>query len=59
MKIAIIGSRRLTVKDIGKYLPNGVTEIISGGAKGVDTLAREYALANGIKLNEFLPDYTQ
>lgn len=49
----------MTVKDIGKYLPNGVTEIISGGAKGVDTLAREYALANGIKLTEFLPDYTQ
>ena len=32
-------------------------EIVSGGARGVDTSAREYALANGIKLTEFLPEY--
>ena len=42
---------------MGKYLPEGVTEIGSGGARGVDTSAREYAHANGIKLTEFLPDY--
>jgi hypothetical protein len=34
-----------------------VTEIVSGGARGVDTCAREYALAKGIKLTEFLPEY--
>ena len=57
MRVAVIGSRRLSVKDLGKYLPENTTEIISGGAKGVDTSEREYALAHGIKLTEFLPDY--
>lgn len=27
------------------------------GAKGIDTCAREYAISNGIKLTEFLPEY--
>lgn len=57
MKIAVIGSRNSTVKDLGNYLPKEVTEIVSGGAKGIDTCAKEYALANGIKLTEFLPEY--
>lgn len=57
MKVAVVGSRNLRVDDLGKYLPDGVTEIISGGARGVDTCAREYALAQGIKLTEFLPEY--
>ena len=57
MKVAIIGSRGLEQLDLGKYLPEETDEIISGGAKGVDTLAREYANAHGIKLTEFLPDY--
>lgn len=57
MKVAVIGSRNLKVDDLGKYLPDGVTEIVSGGARGVDTCAREYALAKGIKLTEFLPEY--
>ena len=57
MKIAVIGSRGLKVNDLGKYLPVGVTEIVSGGARGIDTCAREYAGANGLKLTEFLPDY--
>ena len=57
MKIAVIGSRNLTVEDLGHYLPKEVTEIVSGGARGIDTCARKYALANGIKLTEFLPQY--
>ena len=57
MRVAVIGSRGLAVKDLGKHLPKDTTEIVSGGAKGVDTSAREYALAHGIKLTEFLPDY--
>ena len=57
MKVAVIGSRGITVSDLGKYLPAGTTEIVSGGAKGVDTSAREYALAHGVKLTEFLPEY--
>ena len=57
MKIAVIGSRNLTVEDLVHYLPKEVTEIVSGGARGIDTCARKYALANGIKLTEFLPQY--
>lgn len=56
MKLAIIGSRGLTL-DISPYIPENVTEIISGGAKGIDTCAKEYALAHNIPIKEFLPDY--
>lgn len=59
MKVAVIGSRGLSVTDLGRYLPENATEIVSGGAKGVDTSAREYAKKNGIKLTEFLPEYTK
>lgn len=59
MKIAVIGSRNLSVRELGCYLPRGVSEIISGGAKGIDTLAREYALKNGIRLTEILPEYAR
>lgn len=59
MKVAIIGSREITVPNLGDYLPEGTDEIVSGGAKGIDTCAREYALANGIKLTEFLPEYSR
>ncbi len=58
MKVAVIGSRNLSIDDLGKYLPPDTTEIVSGGARGVDTSAREYARAHGIKLTEFLPDYS-
>jgi len=57
LKVAVIGSRGITISDLGKYLPPETTEIVSGGAKGVDTSAREYALARGIRLTEFLPEY--
>lgn len=59
MKTAVIGSRGLTVPDLGKYLPTDTTEIVSGGARGVDACAREYARRHGLKLTEFLPDYAQ
>ncbi len=57
MKLAIIGSRGLGVKDLTPYLPAGITEIVSGGARGIDSCAREWALAHNIPLKEFLPDY--
>ena len=57
MKIAIIGSRNIEVENLGGYLPENVSEIVSGGAKGVDSCAREYAEKNKIPLKEFLPDY--
>lgn len=57
MKIAIFGSRQITDVELSGFLPEDVTEIVSGGAVGVDTVAADYAMANGIKLVEFLPDY--
>lgn len=59
MKVAIIGSRGLSVEDFSPYLPKEVTEIVSGGARGIDQCARRYAQAHGLKLTEFLPDYEQ
>lgn len=57
MRVAVVGSRSLTVSDLGQYLPEETTEIVSGGARGIDSCAREYALSHGIKLTEFLPEY--
>ena len=57
MKVAVIGSRSIISFALEDFLPEGVTEIVSGGAKGVDTVARNYANANGLLLTEFLPDY--
>jgi len=59
MKVAIVGSRGIENPDIDKYLPASTTEIVSGGAKGVDTCARAYALKNGLILTEFLPEYSR
>ena len=57
MKVAVVGSRNLQVWDLENYLPEGTAEIVSGGARGIDTCARRYALAHGLKLTEFLPEY--
>lgn len=56
MKVSVVGSRTIKITNMGKYLPDGITEIISSGTKDVDTSAREYALQNNIKLTEILPD---
>ena len=56
MKIAVIGSRNINISDIGRYIPSDA-EIISGGAKGVDSCVAEYARKNGLKLTVFLPEY--
>ena len=44
MKVAIIGSRNITNVDLSRFIPAGTTEIVSGGARGVDTVAKEYAI---------------
>ena len=56
MKIAIVGSRKITVSNIDEYISE-CDEIVSGGAVGVDNCAAEYAERNGIKLTVFLPQY--
>lgn len=57
MKVAVIGSRELTINGLEKYLPPETTEIVSGGAKGVDTCAENYAKQKNIKIKIFLPEY--
>lgn len=57
MKLAIVGSRICPPIDIASHLPFVPEVIISGGATGVDTYARQFALENHIQLIEFLPEY--
>lgn len=45
------------MSNLRDYLPPDTTEIVSGGAKGIDACARDYTLSHGLKLTEFLPDY--
>ena len=57
MKTAIIGSRNLKPDSISEYIPDGTDEIVSGGARGIDSCAADYAKKSGLKLTEFQPDY--
>ncbi len=58
MRIAVVGSRDIHIDErtLALYLASA-DEIISGGAKGVDMRAADYAINNNIKLIEFLPKY--
>jgi len=61
MNIAVIGSRTfddydLLVKVLDPYLLS-VTRIVSGGAKGADKLAEQYAKANNLDILVFVPDW--
>jgi predicted Rossmann fold nucleotide-binding protein DprA/Smf involved in DNA uptake len=61
VKLAIIGSRSFNnVELFGKTLEPYVDKIslvISGGAKGADSLAEEWAGFNGINTEIYLPDW--
>ena len=59
MKVAVVGSRTLDVDDLGKYLPPETTEIVTGGAMGIDRSAAKYAKKAGLTLSEFFPDYAR
>lgn len=59
MKVAIVGSRTLVVNNLCDYLPDGTTEIVSGGARGIDECAAEYAKKMGIAFTEIKPDYNR
>ncbi len=58
MKIAVIGSRNLfpSEEKIKEYISDA-DEIVSGGAKGVDTCAGYHAKKHGLKLTVFLPKF--
>lgn len=60
MRVGIVGSRNcqdFDISVIGDYLPVDCTEIISGGAAGIDAAAEELAAARNIAFRKFLPDY--
>lgn len=57
MRTAIIGSRSLIDVEISKYVPDGTDMIITGGARGIDTLAEKYADENKIFKLIIKPDY--
>lgn len=57
MKLAIVGSRNLSDIALDEYVTDEVSEIVSGGAVGVDRCAAAFARRRGIILTEFLPEY--
>ncbi len=58
MKVAILGSRSISKFDhLDCVLPPDVDEIVSGGAKGADSIGEKFARENSIKLTVFFPDY--
>jgi len=60
MKVAVIGSRTAgsdTYEMILKQIPAGCSEIVSGGANGVDLLAKRAAKQLGIKYTCCRPNY--
>ena len=65
MILAIIGSRNFTDYEFFRSTLNNlieekgwdVTEIVSGGAIGADTLGWQYAIVNKIKMIEFKPEW--
>ena len=59
MRVAVVGSRNLIVDDLEKYIPKEATIIVSGGARGIDSCARDYARKKGLIMVEFFPDYEQ
>lgn len=56
--VLVTGSRSITDIDISKYLKN-IDVLLTGGAKGVDSLAITYAEKNSIKHIEVLPNYAK
>lgn len=63
MKLAVIGSRNFNNYELLKIeltklsLSNSIEIIISGGAKGTDTLAEKYAVENSIQTMIYKPEY--
>lgn len=61
MKLAISGSRNYqdyaTLKKVIQQLVPQATMIISGGAKGADRLAEQYARENNLELKIIRPQY--
>ena len=64
MRVAIVGSRNIQDNEywynkICENIPANCTEIVSGGADGIDILGRRYSKEHGLLLTEFWPEYNK
>ena len=65
MRVAIVGSReftdfeRLELEILKRISVEKIEKVISGGAKGADTLASQFAGKHKIPLLEFKPDWAK
>lgn len=60
MKTIIAGSRNITnVNYLYTELPWPITEVISGGARGVDTLGEQWAFEHGIPVKRFPANWSK
>lgn len=66
MKVIIAGSRTITGADVGERqgvfcrlhsTKFDVTEVVCGEARGIDTLGKAWAIANGIPVASFPADW--
>ena len=57
MKWLVVGSRSITHFDLSPYIPLDVDVLITGGAKGVDTLAEAYADMHKLSKIVLRPQY--
>lgn len=60
MRVAVIGSREIgsfDTDDLIKHIPLNTTELVSGGAAGIDAMAEEAAHRLGLPITVFRPDY--
>lgn len=62
MKVVIAGSRTInpTVEEIELALKDVlITEVVSGGAYGVDSAGEDFARKNNISIKRFIPDWSK
>ena len=64
--LLIAGSRTFNDREtfdkiVAEYMPAGAAEtvIVEGGAKGADTMARDFARENGMNFSEFKPKWSK
>ena len=57
MKLLVAGSRSIKDFELERYIPYGVSLIITGGAEGIDTIAEQYADKKRISKLVLRPQY--